>query len=97
MENSKEMIAASSPSEANSIAEADSHLSALLYDVSQEVQVALENMLKMTSEINQSAGEISREIEKCRQSESAKNKILEEEKERFQKAAIAVLQMLRHN
>lgn len=47
------------------------------------------------SEIDQSTGEISEEIEKCKQSERAKNAILEEEKERFQNAAMAALQMLR--
>lgn len=49
------------------------------------------------SEINQTTVEISEEIEKCKQSESDKSKMLDIEKERFQKAALAVLEMLRHS
>ncbi|KAL0915459.1 hypothetical protein M5K25_015877 [Dendrobium thyrsiflorum] len=41
-----------------------------------------------------SSGDIVEEIEKCKESAGAKSKILEEEKDRYQKAAMAVLQML---
>ncbi|XP_072964213.1 uncharacterized protein [Typha angustifolia] len=86
MEQSKAILADSSPS--------DSHIAALLHDVSKQVHGAIQTMLKMTSEIEQSSGEIMEEIEKCKESASVKNTILEEEKERFQKAAMAVLEML---
>ena len=48
----------------------------------------------MNSDIDQSVGEIMEELDKCKESAGLKTKILEEEKERFQKAAIAVLEML---
>ncbi|XP_008793456.1 uncharacterized protein LOC103709741 [Phoenix dactylifera] len=93
MENTKAILALSSPSE--SLApEAESQISSLLCDVSQQLQIAIQNMLKMTSEIDETSAEIMEEIEKSKESAGVKNKILEEEKERFQKAAIAVLEML---
>ncbi|PKU78951.1 uncharacterized protein LOC114579686 [Dendrobium catenatum] len=72
----------------------ESPISALLYDVSQQVQDTIQNMLKMNTEIEQSSGDIVEEIEKSKESAGAKSKILEEEKDRYQKAAMAVLQML---
>ncbi|XP_020097033.1 uncharacterized protein LOC109716129 [Ananas comosus] len=63
-------------------------------DVSQQVQGAIHNMLKMTSEIEQSSCEIMEEIEKCKESVAVRNNILEEERDRFKKAAMALLEML---
>ncbi|OUZ99910.1 hypothetical protein BVC80_9069g17 [Macleaya cordata] len=96
MEPSKSVVAVSSPSEALGLlpTEADSQLSTLIYDVSQQVQVAMENMLKMINEIDQNSTGIMEEIEKCKESATEKKKMLEEEKERFQKAAYTVLDML---
>ncbi|KAI3835369.1 hypothetical protein MKW98_020485 [Papaver atlanticum] len=73
---------------------ADTQLSSLVYDVSQQVQVAMENMLTMTNEIDQSSSGIMEEIEKCKESATEKKKMLDEEKERFQKAAYMALDML---
>ncbi|XP_022864151.1 uncharacterized protein LOC111384135 [Olea europaea var. sylvestris] len=63
-------------------------------DLSQQVQVAMENMLKMTKEIDQNSAEILEDIEKSKDSALQRKKNLEEEKEHFQKAAFAVLNML---
>ncbi|KAL5975148.1 hypothetical protein ACLOJK_031827 [Asimina triloba] len=62
--------------------------------VSQQMQVAMENMLKMITEIDQSTDGIIEEIEKCKHSAVEQKKILEDEKDRFQKAALTVLEML---
>ncbi|KAI0502429.1 hypothetical protein KFK09_017378 [Dendrobium nobile] len=51
-------------------------------------------VLQQNSEIEQSSGDIVEEMEKCKESAGAKSKVLEEEKDRYQKAAMAVLQML---
>ncbi|KAH7657350.1 Thioredoxin-like fold-containing protein [Dioscorea alata] len=91
---SKEMIAASAPSETLELSEVDPQLSALLYHVSQQVEIAMHSMLKMASEISESTGEIMEEMEKCKEFVSVKNTMLEEEKDKFQKAAIAVIEML---
>ncbi|CAA2997893.1 Hypothetical predicted protein [Olea europaea subsp. europaea] len=72
----------------------ESKLPALIYDLSQQVQVAMENMLKMTKEIDQNSAEILEDIEKSKDSALQRKKNLEEEKEHFQKAAFAVLNML---
>ncbi|KAB1204520.1 hypothetical protein CJ030_MR8G021828 [Morella rubra] len=63
-------------------------------DISQEVQGAMENMLKMINEIDQNSAQVMEEIEKCKDSALERKRILEEEKERFQKAAYTVLDML---
>ncbi|PKA63421.1 hypothetical protein AXF42_Ash005316 [Apostasia shenzhenica] len=83
---------------------ADSSFSSLLYDLSHQVQDAMQNMHKMARyflpfrslnhDVHQSCGEIMEEINKCKESAAAKSKTLEEDKDRFQKAAMAVLQML---
>ncbi|XVE71084.1 hypothetical protein DITRI_Ditri10aG0121800 [Diplodiscus trichospermus] len=75
-------------------AEAESELSSLVYDMSHHVQMAMENMLKMITEIDQSSSGIVEEIEKCKDSALERKKSLEGEKERFQKAAYTVLDML---
>ncbi|KAM0933436.1 hypothetical protein DsansV1_C35g0228941 [Dioscorea sansibarensis] len=54
----------------------------------------MHSMLKMASEISESTGEIMEEMEKCKEYVNVKNTMLEEEKDRFQKAAIAVIEML---
>ncbi|OMO61838.1 hypothetical protein CCACVL1_23215 [Corchorus capsularis] len=74
--------------------EAESQLSSLVYDMSQHVHMAMENMLKMTTEIDQNSLGIMEEMEKCKDSALERKKVLEEEKERFQKAAYTVLDML---
>ncbi|KAE8721722.1 Potassium channel in 3 [Hibiscus syriacus] len=74
--------------------EAESPLSSLIYDLSQHVQMAMENMLKMINEIDQNSSGILEDVEKCKDSALERKKSLEEEKERFQKAAFTVLDML---
>ncbi|KAK4559210.1 hypothetical protein RGQ29_008454 [Quercus rubra] len=74
--------------------EPESHLSSLVYDLSQQLQGALENMLKMINEVDQNSAGIMEEIEKCKDSALERKRILEEEKQRFQKAAYTVLGML---
>ncbi|KQK07199.1 uncharacterized protein LOC100839090 [Brachypodium distachyon] len=72
----------------------ESKLSALLFDVSQHVQDGLQSMLKMTGEIEQCGGEIEAEIEQAKEGVADKCRMLEEEKERFQKVALAALNIL---
>ncbi|KAI4379916.1 hypothetical protein MLD38_006153 [Melastoma candidum] len=74
--------------------EADSHLLSLVYEMSQQVQTVMENMLKMISEIEQNSTGINEDLEKCRESALERKKGLEEQKDRFQKAAFAVIDML---
>ncbi|GKU87153.1 hypothetical protein SLEP1_g1597 [Rubroshorea leprosula] len=74
--------------------EAESVLSSVVYDMSLKVQTAMENMLKMINEIDQNSVGITEEIEKCKDSTLERKKVLEDEKERFQKAAYTVLEML---
>ncbi|KDP34235.1 hypothetical protein JCGZ_07806 [Jatropha curcas] len=74
--------------------EVESQLSSLLYDMSQQVQTTMGNMLKMIVEIDQNSAGIMEEIEKCKESTLERKKVLEEEKERFQKAAFTALDML---
>ncbi|XP_041021106.1 uncharacterized protein LOC121262621 [Juglans microcarpa x Juglans regia] len=73
--------------------EADSQLCSLVYDTLQEFQGAMENMLKMINEIDQNSAGIMEEMEKCKDSALERKRTLEEEKERFQKAAYTVLDM----
>ncbi|KAM0893138.1 hypothetical protein ACQ4PT_025310 [Festuca glaucescens] len=63
-------------------------------DMSNQVQDSLQNMLKMTSEIEQCGGEIEAEIEQAKEGVADKCRVLEEEKERFQKVALAALNIL---
>ncbi|KAL3844139.1 hypothetical protein ACJIZ3_001542 [Penstemon smallii] len=72
----------------------ESQLSSLIYDLSQNVQVAMDSMLKMISEIEQNSAGIMEEMEKSKDSAFQRKKTLEEEKDHFQKAAFAVLDML---
>ncbi|EEF45938.1 uncharacterized protein LOC8271237 [Ricinus communis] len=84
----------SGPQPHGSPAETESQLSSLLYDLSQQVQMSMGNMLKMIAEIDQNSAGIMEEIAKCKDSAVEKKKALEEEKEKFQKSAYAVLDML---
>ncbi|MCL7045784.1 hypothetical protein MKW94_024314 [Papaver nudicaule] len=68
---------------------AESHLSSTMSH-----NKCKENMLKMINEIDQSSSGIMEEIEKCKDSATDKKKMLDEEKERFQKAAYMALDML---
>ncbi|KAI5669391.1 hypothetical protein M9H77_19244 [Catharanthus roseus] len=92
-------MASSSPSPSNAELalpppDAESQLSSLIYDLSNQVHVAMENMLKMINEIDQNSAEVSEEIEKCKVSTFERKKLLEDEKENCQKAAYAVLELL---
>ncbi|KAK4775162.1 hypothetical protein SAY86_010097 [Trapa natans] len=62
--------------------EADSLLSSLVYDLSQQMQTSMEGMLKMICEIDESSNGINEDIEKCKDSALERKKILEEQKER---------------
>ncbi|KAI7994947.1 hypothetical protein LOK49_LG11G01632 [Camellia lanceoleosa] len=65
-----------------------------MINLSQQVQVAMENMLKMTNEIDENSSGITEEIAKCKDNAFERKKILEEQKESFQKAAFTVLDLL---
>ncbi|XP_066364036.1 uncharacterized protein [Miscanthus floridulus] len=72
----------------------DSKLSALLFDVSQQVQGGLQSMLKMSSEIARCDGEIDAEVERARDAVAEKGRALHDERERVQKAALVALDIL---
>ncbi|CAL5205099.1 unnamed protein product [Lathyrus oleraceus] len=72
----------------------ENQLSSLIYEISNEAQGIMENMLKMAAEINQNSAVIEEEIEKCKSSAIERKTALDEEKNHFQKAAYAVLDML---
>ncbi|KAJ7958698.1 Polyamine-modulated factor 1-binding protein [Quillaja saponaria] len=74
--------------------ETENQLSSIVYDLSNEVQGAMENMLKMINEINQNSAAITQEMGKSKESALERKRVLEEEKEHFQKAAYTVLDML---
>ncbi|KAF1871501.1 hypothetical protein Lal_00020295 [Lupinus albus] len=74
--------------------EPDNHLTSLVYEISNEVQAIMENMLKMITEVNQNSAVIEEEIEKCKGFTAERKKALDEEKDHFQKAAYAVLDLL---
>ncbi|GAB4854204.1 hypothetical protein Ancab_022787 [Ancistrocladus abbreviatus] len=86
------IVVASEPMDA--APEVDSQLSSILYDVSQQVQVGMEGLLKMINEIDAHSSEVMEEMEKCKESAIERKKAIEEETECFQKAAYAVLDML---
>ncbi|XP_022976221.1 uncharacterized protein LOC111476676 [Cucurbita maxima] len=81
-------------SESLSESESETQLSVLLFHISQQAQGAMENMLRMISEIDQNAVGILEDIEKCRGSALDRKGVLEEEKQQFQQAAYTVLDML---
>lgn len=63
-------------------------------DVSQQVQDALQSMMKMTGEIEQCGGEIEAEIERAKEAVADKGRALQDDKEMLQKAALAALNIL---
>ncbi|KAM3282215.1 hypothetical protein P3S67_025860 [Capsicum chacoense] len=77
-----------------STSEIQSQLSSVVYDLSQQMQMAMENMLKMINEIDQSSTEVTEDLEKSKDSALERKKTLEEQKEDFQRAAYAILNML---
>ncbi|CAN6877257.1 unnamed protein product [Brassica oleracea] len=74
--------------------QAESDLASLVFEMSQQVQVGMENMLKLVNEIDQNSVGIKEEIEKSKDYAMEKKRVLEEEKEQFQKAAYTILDML---
>ncbi|WVZ18353.1 hypothetical protein V8G54_005675 [Vigna mungo] len=74
--------------------ESENHLSSLIYEISNEVQEIMENMLKTITEINHNSAVIEEEIEKCKGSALERKRALDEDRDNFQKAAYAVLDML---
>ncbi|KAG6486764.1 hypothetical protein ZIOFF_055344 [Zingiber officinale] len=88
MEDAKTIGISSSPP-----AEIQSQISSLIFETWQQVQDAMESMVKMTNEIEQTSAEIAEEIEKCKEYLVVRSKVLEEEKESLQRAAFAVLQI----
>ncbi|EFH48433.1 hypothetical protein ARALYDRAFT_489417 [Arabidopsis lyrata subsp. lyrata] len=75
--------------------QAESDLASLVFEMSQQVQMGMENMLKMVKyEIDQNSVGIKEEIEKSKDFAMEKKRILEEEKDQFQKAAYTILDML---
>ncbi|KAJ8751844.1 hypothetical protein K2173_026041 [Erythroxylum novogranatense] len=74
--------------------EAEFHLSSLVYDMSHQIQMAMANMLKITKEVDHDSMGITEEISRCKDSALERKKALEDEKEKFQKAAYTVLNML---
>ncbi|XP_058222392.1 uncharacterized protein LOC131332277 [Rhododendron vialii] len=90
------MASSPSPSENQLIprSEVDSQLSSLVFDLSQQVQTAMVNMLKMINEIDENSTEIMEDIENCKNKALERKRTLEEQKESFQKAAFSVLDML---
>ncbi|WZZ01212.1 hypothetical protein YC2023_073540 [Brassica napus] len=74
--------------------QAESDLASLVFEMSQQVQMGMENMLKLVNEIDQNSVGIKEEIEKSKDYAMEKKRVLEEEKEQFQKAAYTILDML---
>ncbi|KAK7352770.1 hypothetical protein VNO80_18198 [Phaseolus coccineus] len=75
-------------------AESENHLSSLIYEISNEVQEIMENLFKTITEINHNSAVIEEEIEKCKGSALERKTALNEDRDNFQKAAYAVLEML---
>ncbi|KAL0792380.1 hypothetical protein Bca101_063757 [Brassica carinata] len=63
-------------------------------EMSQQVQLGMENMLKLVNEIDGNSVGIKEEIERSKEFAMEKKRALEEEKEQFQKAAYTILDML---
>ncbi|KAL8139234.1 hypothetical protein V2J09_005255 [Rumex salicifolius] len=89
------IVAASTPPDPAS--DVESPLSTVLYDASQNVQAGMENLLKMITEIDVQSAEVMEEIEKCKENAHHRRKAIEDEKDLFQKAAYAVLDVLNIN
>lgn len=63
-------------------------------EMSQQVQVGMDNMLKFVNEIDGNSVGIKEEIDRSKEFAMEKKRVLEEEKEQFQKAAYTILDML---
>ncbi|ERN06036.1 hypothetical protein AMTRI_Chr05g73330 [Amborella trichopoda] len=87
-------LPAPSPSNPQLLSETAAQLSSLVDDVIQQAQGATENMLRMISEIDESSNGITEEMAQSKESTINRKKTLEEERERFQNAAMNVLAML---
>ncbi|XP_023524409.1 uncharacterized protein LOC111788313 [Cucurbita pepo subsp. pepo] len=74
-----------------SLPESESQLSVLVYDISQQAQGAMENMLRMISEIDRTLLEY---LKTWKSAGVLLSRVLEEEKQQFQQAAYTVLDML---
>ncbi|CAI0441277.1 unnamed protein product [Linum tenue] len=74
--------------------ETELELTSVIYDMSQQVQNAMAEMLKMTSEMDQTSAGVTEEIGKCKEAAMERKKALDEEKEKFQKAAYSLLDIL---
>ncbi|XP_073029710.1 uncharacterized protein [Primulina eburnea] len=72
----------------------ESRLSSLVYDLSQNVQTMMDNMLAMIKEIDQNSAGIMKEIENSKDSVYQRKNTLEQEKELLHKTAFSVLGML---
>ncbi|CAO2820339.1 unnamed protein product [Amaranthus hypochondriacus] len=93
MASSEQAIVATSP-QGNQTLEFDSQFASVLYDLSQQVQAAMEDLLNTIKEIDVHSAEVTEEMERCKQSAMERRKAIEQEKECFQKAAYAVLDVL---
>uniref|UniRef100_A0A7N0VKH6 Uncharacterized protein n=1 Tax=Kalanchoe fedtschenkoi TaxID=63787 RepID=A0A7N0VKH6_KALFE len=71
----------------------DSRMASVVYDLSSQVQAALESMLSKISEIDQNAEGVMQVIERSKASTLEKKKALEEERGRVEKAAFTVLDL----
>ncbi|CAM8910077.1 hypothetical protein QQ045_031275 [Rhodiola kirilowii] len=90
-------MASSPPAADRSLVEAsevDSRLDSVVYDLSSKVQEAMESMLSKISEIDQHSVGVMEEIERSKTAAIERKKALEEEKERLEKAAYTVLDLL---
>ncbi|CAL1373519.1 unnamed protein product [Linum trigynum] len=74
--------------------ETELELTSTIYDMSQQVQNAMADRLKMASEMDQNSAGVTEEIGKWKEADMERKKALDEEKEKFQKAAYYALEML---
>ncbi|KAL9251228.1 hypothetical protein AKJ16_DCAP09248 [Drosera capensis] len=95
MESSKQAIAVASPAvDDDQPPPLDSPFSSLIFDFSQQIQEGMEDLLKMTNEIDVHSAEIAEDVEKCKEAALQRKKAIEEETACFQNAAYAVLDVL---
>ncbi|GAB2275604.1 hypothetical protein Dimus_010361 [Dionaea muscipula] len=93
MESPKQVVEIASPA-MDASPGVEPLFSSLLYDVSQQVQEGMDDLLKMINEIDVHNAEVVEEVERCKESAVQRRKAIEEETECFQKAAYAVLDVL---
>ncbi|GAB2223082.1 hypothetical protein Droror1_Dr00017219 [Drosera rotundifolia] len=94
MESSKQAIVVASPAVDDQLPQLDSPFSSLIFDISQQIQEGMEDLLKMTNEIDVLSAEIAEDVEKCKEAALERTKAIEEETACFQNAAYAVLDVL---